>query len=249
MLKKVSIITVVKNNEKFIKRTIESVISQDYENIEYIIIDGKSKDRTLEVLNKFKNKITKIISEEDDGIYDAMNKGLLAATGEIIGFCNSGDILRKNAITTIAKYLSNDSNLDFVFGTVWRFYKTTKILKSNFQPFRIYYNFDSFTSHSTGFYIKKRSQDKIGFYNTRFKCSADYDLYHRMIIKLKMKGAVTKKNEIIGVVQSGGFSSRYTFMEHLIEETKIRLHNKQNIIIIILVFAVHFIKNLKKIIK
>ena len=64
-----------------------------------------------------------------------------------------------------------------------------------------------------------------------------------------MKGIVTKKNEIIGVVQSGGFSSRYTFMEHLIEETKIRLHNRQNIIIVILVFAVHFIKNLKKIIK
>ena len=86
-----SIITVVKNDEKNIQKTIKSVIDQKNIKYEYIVIDGKSKDNTLKKIKKFKNKIHKIISKKDNGIYDAMNKGIKIAKGDIIVFCNSGD--------------------------------------------------------------------------------------------------------------------------------------------------------------
>jgi glycosyltransferase involved in cell wall biosynthesis len=249
MSTKVSIITVVKNNEKFIKRTLLSVINQTYKNIEYIIIDGASTDCTLEKINKFKDKIYIIISEQDKGIYDAMNKGIRLATGNIIGICNSGDILKKNAIEKVVSFFLLNKKVDFLFGGVWRFYNGAKIKKKKFIPSRIYYNFDCFTSHSTGFYIKKESQDKLGFYNTKFQCSADYDLFYRMIVKMKMKGAALESEKIIGVVRSGGFSSKLTYLQHLKEETLIRIYNKQNLLIIIIIFLNSYIKNLIKIIK
>jgi glycosyltransferase involved in cell wall biosynthesis len=244
---KFSIITVVKNDEKHIARTIKSVIKQNYNNIQYIIIDGNSKDSTLKIINSYKNNIDKIISEPDNGIYEAMNKGIELSSGDIICFCNSGDILRQNAIETIAKYFMN-TKIDFVFGAVWRFYRGKKILKYNFQPNRIKYNFDCYTSHSTGFYIRNQAQKKIGKYNPKFKCSADYDLFYRMIIKFNMNGLNTTKSEIIGVVRSGGYSSTLNYVQHLLEETKIRISNKQNIIFVTIIFMTHFFKKtLKKI--
>ena len=86
---KFSIITVVKNDDKNLEKTIKSILSQkNFDEIEYIIIDGKSNDNTLQIINKYKKEINKIISEEDNGIYDAMNKGIKLSSGEIIGFCN-----------------------------------------------------------------------------------------------------------------------------------------------------------------
>jgi len=244
---KVTIITVVKNDEKFILRTLKSISSQNYNNIEHIIIDGKSSDDTLSIINKNKNKSQIIISENDLGIYDAINKGLKLATGDIIGICHSGDLIKKNGISLVTKYFKEDKNLDYLFAGVWRFYKGGKILKNTFRPKRIYYNFDCYTGHSTGFYIKNYSQKKIGFYNINFKCSADYDFFYNMIIKFKMKGACTKQSEVVGLVKSGGFSSTLSYLDHLLEETKIRIHNKQNIIIVMLIFIIHYIKNIKKI--
>ena len=94
-----SIITVVKNDEKNIQKTIKSIISQKNVKYEYIIIDGKSTDNTLKKILKYKSKINKIISKKDKGIYDAMNKGLKIANGEVIVFCNSGDFFYKNSFS------------------------------------------------------------------------------------------------------------------------------------------------------
>jgi hypothetical protein len=178
-----------------------------------------------------------------------MNKGIKLATGDIIGFCNSGDILKKKTIEEVANHFEANKNIDFLFGGVWRFYNGSKRKKNFFSPFRIYYNFDFFTSHSTGFYIKKNAQDKLGLYNTKFKCSADYDLFYRMIVQMKMKGDLLKSKKIIGVVKSGGFSSKFSYLQHLIEETLIRIHNKQSLVIVIIIFFNAFLKNLLKIIK
>lgn len=242
-----SIITVVKNDEKRIEKTIRSIINQKNIRYEYIIIDGKSKDNTIKRIKKFKNKIDKIISENDLGIYDAMNKGLRLANGEVVVFCNSGDFFYKNSLTKVmnlfAKY-----NYDFVFATVLRNYTKSKILKHGYNFNKIKYNFDFATSHTTGFFLKKSAYQKIGNYNTKFKISADYDLYFRLY-KKNFKGGSTKKSCIIGNVASGGYSSRVTFLNHLIEETRIRFHNKQNFILISLIFINALIKNFLKILK
>ena len=94
----ISIITVVKNNEKYLEETIQSIINQKFKNFEYIIIDGKSTDRTLEIIKKYNTEIDYWISEDDKGIYDAFNKGINIANGELIGFVNSDDVLTPNAL-------------------------------------------------------------------------------------------------------------------------------------------------------
>ena len=236
-----SVITVVKNDQKNIEKTIKSVIANKKSlNLEYIIIDGKSRDKTLSIIKKYKKKIDKIISEKDKGIYDAMNKGINLSNNDIIVFCNSGDFFYKNSLKKIIN-IFNRKDYDFIFGTVVRNYTKSKIIKSKYDPSRIYYNFDFATAHSTGFFLKKKIYNKIGKYNLKFKCSADYDLYFRLI-KNGYKGSVSKKNDLIGNIASGGFSSKIGFFEHLFEETKIRIHNRQNLIFVILIFLNSLLK-------
>ena len=240
-----SVITVVKNDEENIQKTIKSVINQKNINYEYIIIDGDSKDDTLKKINKYKNKIHKIISEKDSGIYYAMNKGINLAKGDVIVFCNSGDVFYKDSLKKVVN-LFKKFKYDFVFGTVIRNYKRGgRIHKHGFNFQRMLYNFDFATSHTTGFFLKKNVYKEIGLYDTKFKCSADYDLYYRLY-KGKYKGGSTKKHEIIGTVASGGYSSTFSFLDHITEESKIRLKNNQNFFVIIIIFVNAFIKKLFK---
>ena len=116
---KISLITACYNSEKTIAKTINSIIIQDYSNVEHIVIDGASADSTISILNKYKNNISKIISEKDNGIYDALNKGIHLATGDIIGFLHADDFYpQKNIITNVIKSFMSDSNLDIVLGDV-----------------------------------------------------------------------------------------------------------------------------------
>ena len=246
--KLLSIITVVKNDSINIEKTIKSIISQNNQEIEYILIDGKSSDGTLQIAQKFYNKIDKIISSKDRGIYDAMNTGIKNSSGKYIGFCNSGDVLKKNSLKIIIKFLKKD--IDILFGTVKRNYISATIIKSGFNLNRLKYNFDFATSHSTGFYIKKNFHNKIGYYDLNFRCSADYDFYLRILKQKNLKIMSTSHNDVIGEVKSGGFSSTLTPIEHLKEETKIRFKNKQNILLITLICINAIIKIfLKKLFK
>tara|TARA_B100001057_G_scaffold450872_1_gene493337 strand:+ start:403 stop:1158 length:756 start_codon:yes stop_codon:yes gene_type:complete len=240
-----TVITVVKNDQKNIEKTIKSVISNNKGfKLEYIVIDGKSQDKTLSIIKKYKNKISKIISEKDNGIYDAMNKGIDISKNDIIVFCNSGDFFYKSSLRKVIQ-IFNSKNVDYVFGTVVRNYTKKKIIKFSLNPKRIFYNFDFATAHSTGFFLKREVYKKIGVYDLKFKCSSDFDLYFRMIKKGYI-GSVTKKKDLIGNVASGGFSSKISFFEHLIEETKIRLKNKQNLLFIIIIFMNAIFKKLLK---
>lgn len=242
-----SLITVVKNDENNIEKTIKSVINQKERNkIQYIIIDGNSTDKTKDIIKKYMNSIDIFTSEDDKGIYDAMNKGISLSNGEYIGFCNSGDTLYQNAIENINKTFKINKS-DAVFGTVKRNYLGETIIKSKVDLDRINYNFDFATSHSTGFYVKKKIHDMIGLYDTKFRCSADYDFFYRLVKSNKFKISSTDSNAIIGEVAAGGFSSRLSFIEHLNEEFKIRLKNKQNLIFIILIYLNAMLKNLNKI--
>jgi glycosyltransferase involved in cell wall biosynthesis len=232
-----SIVTVVKNDEANIQKTIKSIISQSFKNFEYIVIDGKSTDKTIEKINNLKRKISSILSEKDKGIYFAMNKGIKIANGTFLLFVNSGDLLTKNSLKIIYELYSKNKKIDFIFGTVKRHYTTNSIIKSGYNKFRLNYNFDFATSHSTGFFIKLKSLKKVGNFNTKYKCSADYDFYYRAIIKKKLKGISTNKNNLIGIMKSGGYSSKINFFEHLLEETKIRYDNNQNLVLISLIFC------------
>tara|TARA_B100000787_G_C16196945_1_gene301613 strand:+ start:2077 stop:2817 length:741 start_codon:yes stop_codon:yes gene_type:complete len=243
---KISIITVVKNDEESIEKTIKSVLNQN-QPLEYIIVDGNSSDSTLKVIKKYEDKIHLIISENDTGLYDAMNKGISKATGDIIGICNSGDVIYEGGLNLVFNEFQS-KNLDFVFATVKRNYTGDPVIKSGFNEKKIYYNFDFATCHSTGFYIKNDVQKQLGPYDTNFKCSADYDFFYRMINSKKYAGGTTPKNIIVGEVAKGGFSSTISFFGHLNEETKIRFKNKQNFLLIFVVYINALIKKLLKII-
>ena len=239
----ISIITVCFNSEKTITNTIESVINQKYQNIEFIIIDGKSTDETLNIIQKYKTNITKIVSEKDNGIYDAFNKGLNLYKGDLIGFVNSDDVLLPNAIEILVDYYNRYKDKDFFFGSV----KKHWAILYGYKPWKIFYTWSFYSSHSTGFYIKREAAKIVGTYNTKYKYSADYDYFYRMIIKHKLKGVGTKKNELFGIFSRGGFSSKVGFYEHLCECTKIRLNNGQNKLIVLLTFVLKYIMNYGKI--
>ena len=239
----ITIITVCKNSAPTINKTIKSVIKQKYRNIEYIIVDGKSNDATLTIIKKYKKNIKKILSEKDKGIYDAFNKGLKLASGDLIGFVNSDDVLTHNALNLLVKYYNNYPEKDFFFGSV----KKKWGIIHGFKPWLIYFSWGFYTSHSTGFFIKKRAAKKVGNYNIKYKCSADYDYFYRMIVHHKLKGIGSKKNEIFGIFKSGGYSSKIDFMDHLWECTKIRINNNQNKFTVLLVFIIKYLYNFKKI--
>ena len=113
---KISIITVVRNNQNTIGEAIDSVLNQTYSNIEYIVIDGKSTDGTIAVIESYGSKISKFLSEKDNGLYDAMNKGLMLATGDVIGFINADDMLNdKYCIEQIVNTFESTTT-DVVYG-------------------------------------------------------------------------------------------------------------------------------------
>tara|TARA_B100000401_G_C52724000_1_gene680097 strand:- start:49 stop:846 length:798 start_codon:yes stop_codon:yes gene_type:complete len=243
---KFSIITVVKNDEFHISKTIKSILSQTFKNYEYLIIDGESEDQTIKKILKYKNKINLLMSEKDKGLYYAMNKAISLTKGKIIVFVNSGDLLKKNALKIVNKTFLKNRKYDYVFGTVERNYINTMILKYGVNINKLKYNFDFATAHSTGFFLKKKIFDKFGLFNVKYKCSADYDLYYRLLITKKIFGGFTEKKDVVGIVKSGGYSSKISLLSHIIEETKIRFDNKQNIFFIILIFLNAVIKGYSK---
>lgn len=241
-----SIITVVKNDEKNIISTLKSIKNQTFTNFEHIIIDGNSSDQTLNKINIYRKSIDKIISEKDQGIYFAMNKGLKLSRGKIIVFINSGDIITKKALEVVYKKFY-EKNLDFLFGTVKRNYTKMSILKYGYNLKKMKYNFDFATSHSTGFFLKKKYYKKLNYFNTEYKCSADYDFYFRLFLHAKkIKGDNTLKNQIIGKVAAGGFSSQYGYLRTLTEECRIRINNRQNKILVLVIFLNNLFKKIFK---
>jgi len=240
--KKITIITVVKNAENTLENCIKSVLSQNYNNLEYIVIDGNSSDRTKEIINKYKNNISRIIIEDDDGIWDAMNKGIKLADGEIIGFLNSDDYYFNNTLEIVNNYFSKN-NIDFLFGSVEK-YK----LMHGYSSWKIHFSFGFYTSHSVGFFINRKKHLDIGLYNKKY-LSADLDFFYKMIVKFKMNGMSSKREEIFGKFTKGGFSSKINYVDHLIDLNKIRIDNKQNSIFVYFLFFIKIVKKPIKFIK
>ena len=213
---KISIITVCLNRQKVIKETIESVLSQNYKDIEYIVIDGGSSDGSLEILNSYFSDIDCLISEPDNGIYSAINKGLSKATGDIIGLLHAGDLFYDNNVISNIAGCFNQGDFDLVYGhSVVYSEDRKKIIRKNVSP--TYKDnlmkFGWFPSHQS-IYLKSSVFDQCGDYNEDYKIAADYEFLLRVLLvhKLKAKrldmfllkfhlGGVSSKN-IMSVVES-----------------------------------------------
>ncbi len=205
---KVSIITVSYNSEKTIKDTIDSVLSQDYEDIEYIVIDGGSTDKTMEIVNQYKNRICKVVSESDNGIYDAMNKGIALANGEVIGFLNSDDMYSsKSSVSQLMSSIRLDGvdavYADLVFVDAE---DTNKIIRyydsSYFSPKK--FRFGWMPAHPT-FFAKKAAYKLVGNYSLDYQIAADYEMLVRMLYVFRLSYAYIKKPLV--KMRKGGVSS------------------------------------------
>lgn len=208
---KISIITVAYNSEATIKDTIESVLAQTYRDIEYIIVDGKSTDDTLKIANGYKEIFGEklvVISKKDNGLYDAMNKGILAATGDIVGILNSDDFFTSTySVEKIANEFRSKI-IDGIYGNV-EFVKrdnTTCIIRTfTSKHFRKWQLRFGIAPPHPAFYVKKSCYEKLGLYKTDYKISADFDLMTRMITK----GInINYLDEVLVTMRDGGTSTK-----------------------------------------
>ncbi|MBO5057623.1 MAG: glycosyltransferase [Lachnospiraceae bacterium] len=173
----VSIITVSFNSEKTIEQTIQSVIGQTYENIEYIIIDGGSTDATLDIIKKYRDKITYVVSEPDKGIYNAMNKGINAASGDIIGIINSDDWYSPEAVERTVNFFGA-SSAEVLYGDCIYVYEDGKQVRNMKYPLEAMW-YLMVTPHPTVF-IKKEIYKKHGVFDETYRMAADYELMLRL---------------------------------------------------------------------
>ena len=210
---KVTIITVTYNSEESIEQCILSVLNQTYTNIEYIIIDGKSKDNTVNIIRKYAEKISYWISETDRGMYDAINKGIEVSSGDIIGLLNSDDLFYSNDVveTIVNTFQSNkvDSvygDLEYVFSDninkVYRIWKGKKFERSRFL-------YGWMPAHPT-FYVKRDIYMKYGGYENHFYSAADYELMCRYLYKHKLTSFYIPK--LIVKMRKGGQSNNNLMM-------------------------------------
>ena len=204
---KISVITVVLNDGKTIERTIKSVIKQTYNNLEYIVIDGKSTDETLDIIKKYKDEIDYFVSQSDKGMYDAMNKGVKASTGDVIYFLNGDDcLLDENVIKDIATAFSKNNEIDYVYGGIYyeNPYKTKNfdlIIKEEVKD-------EDFPKgkmiRHQALFVKREVFKEVDYFNTNLKIASDLEFEYKMS-RARKKGLFIDR--IIAKMSSDGVSA------------------------------------------
>ena len=206
---KVSIITVVFNNATTIGDAIDSVLKQTYPNIEYIVIDGASTDGTVKIIKSYGDKITTFISEPDSGLYDAMNKGINKATGDIVGILNSDDFYVDEQVIETVVDAFEQNNVDAIFADLVvvnpdNLKKTVRHYSSKaFHPRKFAYGW--MPAHPT-FFVKKSCYDTYGLYKTDYKIAADYELLTRFLYRHYISYHYLEK--VIIKMRTGGVSTQ-----------------------------------------
>ena len=199
---KISIITVCYNSEAHIEEAIQSVVNQSYGNKEYIIIDGGSKDHTMNIVNKYRDKIAYVVSEPDKGISDAFNKGIKVATGDVICICNSDDVIAEDVFTKFAEYYDGETDV-YRLDEALKDFKTGEIIMSSPTVYLPVLPFTSIINHM-GCYITKHAYSKYGVYDLNYKYCMDMELLRRFTYN----GATFKHIPInCGYFRRGGASS------------------------------------------
>jgi glycosyltransferase involved in cell wall biosynthesis len=226
---KVSVITVCFNRKNTIEQAIRSVVEQDYPDIEYIVIDGNSSDGTKDIIESYSDKITQYISEPDKGMYDAINKGLSLATGDIVGLMHSDDVFYDKAVVSkIVKAFQNGSDIDALYGN--GIYVTNDNEQKTVRN-RIggEYNYKRLKTgwlplHPT-VYIKKSIIEKYGNYDLNFKIASDTEFLLRYLFRYKIK--IAYLNVYIVKMRMGGLSTDHKrFFQVLTEDYKIYKYHK-----------------------
>jgi glycosyltransferase involved in cell wall biosynthesis len=240
---KISLITISFNSENSISKTFQSVKNQSYNNYEYLLIDGGSKDETLTIANK-QDHISKIVSESDKGIYDALNKGVKNSNGEIIGFLNSDDTFYdKNSLRQIVDTF--DDNTDCVFGdliytdkneNIKRFWKGSELKKGAF-------NKGWMPAHPT-FYCRRSIYEKLGLYDDSFKIAGDFELMLRFLEKHNIRSKYiprTLVNMKVGGASNNGLKSKFDILKE-----EFRAFNQNEINVNKLYYILHKAKKIKE---
>lgn len=222
----VSIVTVAFNASSTIKETIDSVLNQKDELVEYIIVDGGSRDGTLDIIQSYGNQIDKVISEPDKGISDAFNKGIRKSSGDIICIVNSDDILYEGSIKAAQKFFSEDPELDILFGDVISFCNNMDdgfLVRADTDLTKIRY---AFLLPHPGMFISRKAYEKYGDYSLDYKNAMDYDLVSRMY-----KGGARFKyaNRILAAFREGG-TSKNTLTRTIAEHIKIAKNNGAGVV-------------------
>ena len=217
---KVSIITISYNSSSTIEKTLKSVESQSYPNIEHIIIDGVSSDNTIEICNKF-HHVSKIISELDNGVYNAFNKGLMLASGDIIGFLNSDDVFFcNNSIHKIVNAFK-DSRKDIIYGDLEYVNQKGKVIRDWIsKPFKKGLMKNSWMPAHPTFYCKKEVYENFGVYNDSFKIAGDFDLCLRFLEVNNVSSFYL--NEKLIKMLNGGISNKGIESKWIVLEEQIR---------------------------
>jgi glycosyltransferase involved in cell wall biosynthesis len=212
---KVSIVTVCYNSSKTIRDTLESVRNQSYLDIEYIIVDGGSNDGTMDILNEYQDIISIIVSEPDEGLYDAMNKGIILASGDVVGMLNSDDIFHSSdSVEYLMRPFINSPEISFVYADLIFVKEDDLNMQTRFYSSKHYYkwmmNFGITVPHPT-FYAKKELLINIGMFNLHYKIAADFDLMIKAFLTgdkfRRVPKVVVRMRE--GGVSDGGLRSRY----------------------------------------
>lgn len=227
---KISIITTAYNSEKTIEETILSVLSQTYQDFEHIIVDGASKDNTMEIVKKYEEKYKgklKYISEPDKGIYDAMNKGIQMATGDVIGLLNSDDTYSKDTVLKTIADSFKKNNCDGVYGNLYYMDETMTKVYRKWISGTGKVNRGWIPAHPT-LYLKKEVYEKKGLYSLKYKVVSDYDYMVRLGLDKNIK--LHYINDFLVHMRFGGASNSnlkgylYNFKESyiILKENKIK---------------------------
>ncbi|RYF23673.1 MAG: glycosyltransferase [Flavobacteriales bacterium] len=205
---KITLITVVYNGEKFLEDCIKSVLAQDYRDIEYIVIDGASTDASLTIANKYRDQIEVLLSEKDKGMYDALNKGIALAKGEVIGLLNADDMLASADVVTAVAERFGALNPDGIYGDL------NYINPNRENSIVRKWIGKSFTSASIGrgwmpahptLYLKKTLFEKYGNYSLEYGTAADYELMLRFLYRFRINAIYL--NKLMVKMRTGGISN------------------------------------------
>jgi len=223
---KVSIITVCYNSAKTLEQTIQSVLAQDYPQIEYIVIDGASKDGTQDIIKKYQPSIAKTISEPDRGMYDAMNKGISMATGDVIGILNSDDVYMNSHVVTDLMAQMQKAHVDVAYADlilvdennpehILRYYDS-----GQFHPSRFQYGW--MPAHPTVF-VKKHIYDEVGLFKTDYQIAADYEMLIRILAVNKASYTYLPKSVVrmrAGGASTAGLSRNWILNTEIVRACK-----------------------------